>query len=224
MPSISSAQYSARAREMHGKNDFFPDHADLQTYYDFAMELGAPPNHQMCRYRGVRAQHLVFLGESGTYAWARMDAMARQRWPDLPAAGKVAADKTLLASLPERIIYQFLTAGRFPGVAIDLHQPIDDRSDDFRADITLRCRDAAHFIEVVGCCARDRVVRNAIERRGLIRTELREKFYESQGIQPTLIFLDDFARPEELKSLCTALIQRVREEAVQLPYGPNRGL
>lgn len=77
---------------------------------------------------------------------------------------------------------------------------------------------------MVGCCARDRVVRNAIERRGLIRTELREKFYESQGIQLTLIFLDDFARPEELKGLCTALIQRVREEAVQLPYGPNRGL
>lgn len=213
MPSISSAQYSARAREMHGKNGFFPDHADLQTYYDFAMELGAPPNHQMCRYRGVRAQHLVFLGESGTYAWARMDAMARQRWPDLPVAGKVAADETLLASLPERIIYQFLTAGRFTGVAIDLHQPIDDTSDDFRADITLRCRDVAHFIEVVGCCAKDRVVRNAIEKRGLIRTELREKFYESRSIQPTMIFLDDFAQPQALKAQCMALIERVVYEA-----------
>ncbi|MCP1231397.1 hypothetical protein [Acetobacter indonesiensis] len=213
MPSISSAQYSARAREMHGKNDFFPDHADLQTYYDFAMELGAPPNHQMCRYRGVRAQHLVFLGESGTYAWARMDAMARQRWPDLPVAGKVAADKTLLASLPERIIYQFLTAGRPPCVAIDLHQPIDDNSDEFRADITLRCRDAAHFIEVVGCCAHDRVVRNAVEKRGLIRTEQRERFYESRGMQPSLIFLDDFARPQELKAQCTALIERVLRDA-----------
>ncbi|MFE8871567.1 hypothetical protein ACE4RV_00030 [Acetobacter persici] len=213
MPSISSSQYSTRACAMRGKNDFFPDHADLQTYYDFAMELGAPPNHQMCRYRGVRAQHLVFLGESGTYAWARMDAMARQRWPNLPVAGKVAADETLLASLPERIIYQFLTAGRLPGVAVDLHQPIDDTSGDFRADITLRCRDAAHFIEVVGCCARDRVVRNAVERRGLIRTEQRERFYAGRGIQPTLIFVDDFARSQELKARCRALIKRVLSEA-----------
>lgn len=95
-------------------------------------------------------------------------------------------------------------------MAIDLHQPIDDTSDDFRADITLRCRDVAHFIEVVGCCARDRVVRNAIEKRGLIRTEQREKFYESRGIQPTMIFIDHFARPQELKAQCTALIERDR--------------
>lgn len=213
MSSISSSQYSTRACDMRGKNDFFPDHADLQTYYDFALELGAPPNHQMCRYLGVRGQHLVFLGESGTYAWARMDAMARQRWSDLPVTGKVAADETLLASLPERIIYQFLTDGRPPCVAIDLHQPIDDTSDDFRADITLRCRDVAHFIEVVGCCARDRIVRNAVERCGLIRTERRERFYEGRGIQPTMIFVDDFARPKELKAQCAALIERVICEA-----------
>ncbi|GBR36560.1 hypothetical protein AA101099_0402 [Neoasaia chiangmaiensis NBRC 101099] len=167
----------------------------------------------MCRYRGIRAQHLVFLGESGTYAWARMDAMARQRWPELPVAGKVAADETVLASLPERIIYQFLAGGRSPGVAVDLHQPIDDTSDDFRADIALRCRDAAHFIEVVGCCARDRVVRNAVEKRGLIRTEQRERFYEGHGIQPTMIFVDDFARPQELKAQCKALIERVLRDA-----------
>lgn len=56
---------------MRGKNDFFPDHADLQTYYDFAMELGAPPNHQMCRYRGVRAlprgKRHICLGADGRY-------------------------------------------------------------------------------------------------------------------------------------------------------------
>ncbi|GFE94770.1 hypothetical protein [Acetobacter persici] len=209
MSSTSSLLHSSRASQTPGRNAFFPDNKDLEIYHDFAVELGAPPNHQMCRYRGVRAQHLVFLGESGAYAWARMDAMARQRWPELPVAGKVAADETVLASLPERIIYQFLAGGRSPGVAIDLHQPIDDTSDDFRADITLRCRDVAHFIEVVGCCARDRVVRNAIEKRGLIRTEQREKFYESRGIQPTMIFIDHFARPQELKAQCAALIERV---------------
>lgn len=175
MSSMSFLLHSSRASQTPGRNAFFPDNKDLKIYHDFAVEL-SPPNHQMCRYRGVRAQHLVFLGESSAYAWARMDAMARQRWPELPVAGKIAADETVLASLPERIIYQFLACSRSSGVAIDLHQPIDDTSDDFRADITLRCRDAAHFIEVVGYCARDRVVRNAVERRGLIRTEQRDRF------------------------------------------------
>ncbi|KXV18827.1 hypothetical protein [Gluconobacter oxydans] len=192
---------------------FHPTEADLITYRDLACALGAPPNEAICRYLGPIGQHLVFVGESGQRDWARVDAQARARWPDLPPTGTTAYDGMVLESLPERIVFQILRSMALPDMEIDLHQPIMPDVGPEKADLTLRRRDAACFIEVIGCCGVNRITRNDHERRGLERFERREAFYRRVGITPVCIFLDLLARPEELKGLCRSLVERLSGDA-----------
>lgn len=188
---------------------FHPTEADLITYRDLARALGAPPNEAICRYLGAAGQHLVFIGESGQRDWARVDTQARTRWPDLPPAGKIASDGKTLESLPERIVYQILDSFKHEDMEIDLHQPIMSGLGAEKADLTLRRRSAACFIEVIGSCGPNRITRNDHELRGLERFERREAFYRRVGITPVCIFLDLLARPEELKALCRSLVVRL---------------
>lgn len=190
---------------------FHPTEADLITYRDLARALGAPPNEAICRYLGAAGQHLVFIGESGQRDWARVDAQARARWPDLPPTGKVASDGKVLESLPERIVYQILDSVKHEDMEIDLHQPIMANVGAEKADLTLRRRSAACFIEVIGSCGPNRITRNDHELRGLERFERRENFYRRVGITPVCIFLDLLARPDDLKALCQSLVDRIAD-------------
>lgn len=95
---------------------------------------------------------------------------------------------------------------------IDLHQPIMPAVGPEKADLTLRRRDAACFIEVIGYCGVNRITRNDHERRGLERFERREAFYRRVGITPVCIFLDLLARPEDLKALCQSLVDRIADD------------
>lgn len=81
-----------------------------------------------------------------------------------------------------------------------------------KADLTLRRRDAACFIEVIGCCGVNRIIRYDHEHRGLERFERREAFYRRVGITPVCIFLDLLARPEDLKALCQSLVDRIADD------------
>ncbi|OUJ04940.1 hypothetical protein [Acetobacter malorum] len=191
---------------------FHPTEADLITYRDLARALGAPPSEAICRYLGPAGQHLVFIGESGQRDWARIDAQARARWPDLPSTGTTASDGKILESLPERIVYQILDSLKHHDMEIDLHQPIMADVGPEKADLTLRRRDAACFIEVIGCCGVNRITRNDHECRGLERFERREAFYRRVGITPVCIFLDLLARPEDLKALCQSLVDRIADD------------
>ncbi|KXV55866.1 hypothetical protein AD947_13965 [Acetobacter tropicalis] len=191
---------------------FHPTEADLITYRDLARALGAPPSEAICRYLGPAGQHLVFIGESGQRDWARIDAQARARWPDLPSTGTTASDGKILESLPERIVYQILDSLKHHDIEIDLHQQIMPDVRPEKADLTLRRRDAACFIEVIGCCGVNRITRNDHECRGLERFERREAFYRRVGITPVCIFLDLLARPEDLKALCQSLVDRIADD------------
>ncbi|WP_244150436.1 hypothetical protein [Acetobacter malorum] len=188
---------------------FYPIDEDLLLYRDMALALGAPPNSHMLRFMGPAGQNLVFIGESGTQEWARVQHMAGCRWPQLPAPGSVATDGTKLDSLPERIVYQMLSVLKRRNMHVDVHEPICISDGRFRADLTLRKGAVSRYIEVVGCCGSDRITRNKDERTWLARLDQRLAFYRAQKIEPVLIWLDMFAHPAELKDLCVDLVDDV---------------
>ncbi|WP_024716922.1 hypothetical protein [Gluconobacter oxydans] len=201
-----------RSSEDATPSRFHPTEADLITYRDLARALGAPPSEAICRYLGPAGQHLVFIGESGQRDWAGVDTQARARWPDLPPTGKIASNGKTLESLPERVVYQILDSLKHEDMEIDLHQPIMADLGAEKADLTLRRRSAACFIEVIGSCGPNRITRNDHELRGLERFERREAFYRRVGITPVCIFLDLLARPEDLKALCQSLVDRIADD------------
>ncbi|WP_245191509.1 hypothetical protein [Acetobacter oryzifermentans] len=188
---------------------FYPNDADLLLYKDMALALGAPPNSHMFRFLGAPGQHLVFIGESGTQEWARVQQTAAGLWPHLPVSGPVATDGTLLDSLPERIVYQMLCTLKRRNMHVDVHEPICLDQGLFRADLTLRKGNVSRYIEVVGCCGSDRITRNEEERRWLARLDQRLSFYRALDITPVVVWLDMFARPAELKDLCIDLVDDV---------------
>jgi hypothetical protein len=188
---------------------FLPTETDLRLYRDLAQELKAPPNAHICRYLGAPGAHLVFLGDSGPGDWRRLQEMAASRWPDLPSPGRMATDGTELETVPERIVYESLRPLLRSGMAIDLHQPIRPDDAGHRADLTLRLREARIFIEVAGCCGSDRITRNDNEKRWLERLDRRLRYYHSLSIPPVCIWLDLLARPQELRTLCRDLADRI---------------
>lgn len=146
---------------------FYPTEDDLLLYRDMTRALGAPPNAHMCRFLGAAGQHLVFIGDSGTQEWSRVQQIAACRWPHLPVSGPVADNGTKLDSLPERIVYQMLSTLKRSNMHVDVHEPICLDEGRFRADLTLRKGNISRYIEVVGCCGSDRVTRNDDERKWL---------------------------------------------------------
>lgn len=188
---------------------FYPTEEDLLLYRDMALALGAPPNSHMVRFMGATGQNLVFIGESGTQEWARVQRMASCRWPHLPAPGSVATDGTNLDSLPERIVYQMLNKLLRRNMHVDVHEPICLDKGLFRADLTLRKGSVSRYIEVAGCCGSDRIIRNSEERTWLARLDQRLAFYRAQKIEPVVVWLDMFARPDALKDLCIDLVDDV---------------
>lgn len=188
---------------------FYPTEDDLLLYRDMTRALGAPPNAHMCRFLGAAGQHLVFIGESGTQEWSRVQQIAAHRWPHLPTPGSVASDGTKLDSLPERIVYQMLCTLKRRSIHVDVHEPICLNEGRFRADLTLRKGAVSRYIEVAGCCGSDRITRNEEERKWLARLDQRLAFYRAQKIEPVLIWLDMFAHPAELKDLCIDLVDDV---------------
>ena len=188
---------------------FYPTEDDLLLYRDMTRALGAPPNAHMCRFLGAAGQHLVFIGDSGTQEWSRVQQIAACRWPHLPVSGPVADDGTKLDSLPERIVYQMLCTLKRRNMHVDVHEPICLDEGRFRADLTLRKGNISRYVEVVGCCGSDRVTRNDDERKWLARLDQRLAFYRAQKIEPVVVWLDMFARPEVLKDLCIDLVDDV---------------
>lgn len=188
---------------------FYPTDEDLFLYRDMTLALGAPPNAHMCRFLGAAGQHLVFIGDSGTAEWSRVQLTAARRWPHLPVSGSVASDGTKLDSLPERIVYQMLCTLKRSNMHVDVHEPICPNEGRFRADLTLRKGAVSRYIEVAGCCGSDRITRNKDERTWLARLDQRLAFYRAQKIEPVLIWLDMFAHPAELKDLCIDLVDDV---------------
>lgn len=188
---------------------FYPTDDDLLLYKDMTRALGAPPNSHMFRFLGAPGQHLVFIGESGTQEWSRVQQIAACRWPHLPVSGPVADDGTKLDSLPERIVYQILKGFLRRSMVLDVHEPIGLAQGRFRADLTLRKGNFCRYIEVVGCCGSDRITRNEDEREWLARLDQRLAFYRAQKIEPVVVWLDMFARPKELKDLCIDLVDDV---------------
>ncbi|KFL91131.1 hypothetical protein AmDm5_0707 [Acetobacter malorum] len=188
---------------------FYPTEDDLLLYRDMTRALGAPPNAHMCRFLGAAGQHLVFIGDSGTSEWSRVQQTAAGLWPHLPVSGPVADDGTKLDSLPERIVYQMLCTLKRRNMHVDVHEPICLDQGLFRADITLRKGNVSRYIEVAGCCGSDRITRNDEERRWLARLDQRLSFYRALDITPVVVWLDMFARPAELKDLCIDLIDDV---------------
>lgn len=188
---------------------FYPTDEDLLLYRNMTLALGAPPNAHMFRFMGAAGQHLVFIGDTGTLEWARVQQMAMRRWPDLPAPGPVAFDGTVLDSLPERIAYQILSGFLRRNMVLDVHEPIGLAQGRFRADLTLRKGSVSRYIEVAGCCGSDRVTRNNEEQKWLARLDQRLNVYRALDITPVLIWLDLFARPAELKDLCVDLVDDV---------------
>ncbi|MCP1195067.1 hypothetical protein NKW84_04215 [Acetobacter senegalensis] len=138
-----------------------------------------------------------------------MQQIAARRWPDLPAPGPIAHDGTVLDSLPERIVYQILKGFLRRNMVLDVHEPIGLAQGRFRADLTLRKGNFCRYIEVAGCCGSDRVTRNDDERKWLARLDQRLAFYRAQKIEPVVVWLDMFARPEVLKGLCIDLVDDV---------------
>lgn len=206
------ASLSPSGRLWRGPNTpacYLPTETDLDLYRDLACGLNAPPNAHICRYLGPAGEHLVFLGESGTSDWRRLQVMAHSRWPDLPEPGRIASDGTPLETLPERIVYEMLSPLLAPGMALDLHQPIEPGNGEHRADMTLRLGSARLFIEVVGCCGSDRIVRNDNERRWLARLDRRLDFYRALDLSPVCIHLDLLAQPGELRACCRTLVSRL---------------
>lgn len=188
---------------------FYPTKEDLRLYKNMTLALGAPPNSHMFRFLGAPGQHLVFIGESGTLEWSRVQRIASCRWPHLPVSGPVADDGTLLDSLPERIVYQMLCTLKRRNMHVDVHEPICLDKGLFRADLTLRKRNFCRYIEVAGCCGSDRITRNEEERRWLARLDQRLSFYRALDITPVVVWLDMFARPAELQDLCIDLVDDV---------------
>ncbi len=175
--------------------------ADLHTYRRLTLSLGVPPNSAMLRYAGNQAAHLVFIGESGQPDWARFLREFYRRWPTLPPGGPVAADGTVLASLPERAAYEQLRPLLSRDLSLDLHQPISPDRGDQRADMTVRRGADAAYIEVVGACGSDLVVRNSQEKAWLDRLHRRLAFYRAQGITPLCVFLDTLMDPAALRQV-----------------------
>ncbi|MFP2870864.1 hypothetical protein ACLEIY_01235 [Acetobacter tropicalis] len=188
---------------------FYPTKEDLRLYKNMALALGAPPNSHMFRFMGAAGQHLVFIGESGTLEWSRVQQTAAGRWPHLPVSGPVASDGTLLDSLPERIVYQMLCALKRRNMHVDVHEPICLDKGLFRTDLTLRKGFVSRYIEVAGCCGSDRITRNEDERKWLARLDQRLSFYRALDVTPVVVWLDMFARPAELKDLCIDLVDDV---------------
>lgn len=188
---------------------FYPTDEDLLLYRDMTIALGAPPNSHMFRFRGPAGQHLVFIGDSGTQEWSRVQQIAARRWPDLPTPGPIAHDGTVLDSLPERIVYQILKGFLRRNMVLDVHEPIGLAQGRFRADLTLRKGNASRYIEVAGCCGSDRITRNEDERKWLARLDQRLSFYRALDVTPVVVWLDMFARPAELKDLCIDLVDDV---------------
>lgn len=188
---------------------FYPTEDDLLLYRDMTRALGAPPNAHMCRFLGAVGQHLVFIGDSGTQEWSRVQQIAACRWPHLPTSGSVATDGTILDSLPERIVYQMLCTLKRRNMHVDVHEPIGLTQGRFRADLTLRKGNFCRYIEVAGCCGSDRITRNEDERKWLARLDQRLSFYRALDVTPVVVWLDMFARPAELKDLCIDLVDDV---------------
>lgn len=194
---------------------FYPTEHDLQVYKRLTEELGAPPNAHICRFLGAEGQHLVFLGDSGTREWARVQRLAAQRWPGLPHPGLVARDGKTMDSLPERIVYDMLRGLLRRHMKLDVHQPILQQAGDYRADMTLRKGQASLFIEVVGCCGSDRITRNQKEQEWLQRFDKRMAFYRAHAIAPVCIWLDQFAQPGTLRKLCINLVDAIALEGAR---------
>lgn len=188
---------------------FYPTEKDLLLYKQMAVALGAPPNAHMFRFMGAAGQHLIFIGDSGTAEWSRVQQTAAGLWPHLPVSGPVASDGTKLDSLPERIVYQMLCTLKRRNMHVDVHEPICLSEGLFRADLTLRKGNFCRYIEVAGCCGSDRVTRNDDERKWLARLDQRLAFYRALDITPVVVWLDMFARPEALKDLCIDLVDDV---------------
>lgn len=161
---------------------FYPTEGDLLLYRDMTRALGAPPNAHMCRFLGAAGQHLVFIGDTGTIEWSRVQQTAVRRWPYLPTSGSIADDGTKLDSLPERIVYQMLCTLKRRNMHVDVHEPICLNQGLFRADLTLRKGSVSRYIEVAGCCGSDRITRNEEERRWLARLDQRLAFYRAQKL------------------------------------------
>ncbi|GLH30460.1 hypothetical protein WSS15_31100 [Acetobacter pasteurianus] len=92
-------------------------------------------------------------------------------------------------SLPERIVYDMLQGLLRRHMKLDVHQPILQQAGDYRADMTLRKRQASLFIEVVGCCGSDRITRNQKEQEWLQRFDKRTcdcaRVYLAGSVCPT---------------------------------------
>ena len=188
MATLSVHSYSPRKRSV--SSSYHATETDLQLYRRLTLDLGVPPNSEMLRYVGPQADHLVFIGESGTSEWARFLRQVYTRWPDLPVGGPVAEDGTVLDSLPERLAYEQLLPLMVRGLQLDLHQPISPEDGDYRADLTIRFKRSAAYLEVVGACGSDRIVRNPLEEEWLDRLDRRLDFYAELGIEPMCLYLD----------------------------------
>ncbi|WP_338125642.1 MULTISPECIES: hypothetical protein [Gluconobacter] len=195
---------------------FEPTPDDLSLYRELSLRLRAQPPSSLFRYIPTPAgQHLTRLGDCGTWAWAAVIKAAMACWNDLPTGGKIAEDGTQLNSTPERIVWEALRPIIPSDITLDVEPHIQIAAPAlFFSDLGIRFQDRVRYVEVAGCCGRDRVVRNPYEARLLEGLDRRLGAYRAYGLEaPDVWWLDNLIDPNGLRRRFLEIVAQLRRRA-----------
>ncbi|CAI9122348.1 hypothetical protein [Brytella acorum] len=200
--------FPAFSGRIHAPSFLDATDADLAFYRRISLALGVQPPSSLFRYLLPEGKHLMQLGDRENWVWARLMRHAHARYSDLPTSGSVAGNGVVLNSVPERIVYEALHPVTPADVALDLEPAIG--SPQFFSDFGIRVAGQVRYLEIVGACGSDRVLRNAWEEHLLQQFDKRLSHYAAYDIKPEIWYLDQIIDPQRMRQRFHAIIADLR--------------
>jgi hypothetical protein len=168
---------------------------DIALYRALTTTLTLPPTAFLLLHMGFEASALFDRHGGDAETWRKFRRAVTARYPDIPAwTSPVALDGRRLASTPERLVYEAISASTPPSTTITVDAAINPNAGKWRADFVLQGRNCARrvYVEVAGLLASDRRPRTATEAAYAGRLDAKLAAYAAAGLPaPAIIYVDE---------------------------------